>query len=289
MRRRDPADAAHGSTLGAGAEQSSDRLLQHAPARRHDREEIEPHRAIRDPLEIVRELLTHRRLVTAPHLGEAGQARSYDEPLPVRRQLVRQLLEEDRPDRPWPDEAHVPAEDVHELGNLVELRRLEPAADPRELPLRTADELLAEVGAEPRLGAALQRPELVHREDVRAPADAFAAIEDRPPACDEHEYGDGDGDRQREGREQRPDDDVERTQDDVARPRRRLERELAVAADERVLDPRRVRHAPDRKAAGPSAASRGGYKVSLWTRSSSRPSARSSSVGASPRRRTSSG
>jgi hypothetical protein len=35
----------------------------------------------------------------------------------------------------------------------------------------------------------------------------------------------------------------------VARSLRRVERELAIAADERVLDPRRVRHAPDRKAA----------------------------------------
>src|SRR5206468_4272963 len=32
VRRRDPADSAHGSTLGAAAQQSSDRLPEHAPA-----------------------------------------------------------------------------------------------------------------------------------------------------------------------------------------------------------------------------------------------------------------
>ena len=56
--------------------------------------------------------------------------------------------------------------------------------------------------------------------------------------------------------------EVEGAQDDVARPRRRLERELAVAADERVLEPRRVGHEPDRKARATRPVACGGYKLS---------------------------
>src|SRR5581483_1141946 len=129
------------------------------------------------PLEVVRELLGHRRLVAAAHLGEPGETRSHRQALPVRGQLVRELLEEDGADRTRPDEAHVAAQDVHELWDLVELRRLQPAADRRELVLRPAHELLAEVGAETALGVLPQRPELEHREDAPAAADAVAAIE----------------------------------------------------------------------------------------------------------------
>ena len=125
---RDPADPAHAPTLGAPPENPAQRLLQHAPSGRDDRAEVEPDGAVGDPLEVVRELLRHRRLVAAAHLREAGQAGPDDEPLPVRRQLVRKLLEEDGPDRTRPDETHVAAEDVEELRDLVELRRLEPTA-----------------------------------------------------------------------------------------------------------------------------------------------------------------
>jgi hypothetical protein len=197
----------------------------------------------------VRELLAHRRLVAAPHLREAGQARPHDEPLPVRRQLVGELVEEDGPDRPRSDHAHVPAQDVDELRDLVELRRLEPASDRRELGPSALYELLAEILAEPSLRSPAQGAELVHREHVRAPADALAAVEDRRPARTEHDEGDHEREREREEQEERGEDDVESAQDDVAGPLRRLERKLAVAADERVLDPRRIWHAVDRKAA----------------------------------------
>jgi hypothetical protein len=160
---------------------------------------------------------------------------------------VRELVEEDGADRPRPDEAHVAAQDVHELRDLVELRRLEPLSDRRELRLRALDELFAEVLAEPPLRAAPQRAELVHREDTGSAADALAAVEDRRPARGEHGGGDHERDRKRDQQEQGRQDHVQGAQDVVARPLRRVERELAVAADERVLDPRRVRHAPDRK------------------------------------------
>ena len=91
----------------------------------------------------------------------------------------------------------------------------------------------------------------------------------------------------RDEQEERRQDHVESTQDEVARPLRRVERKLAITADERVLDPRRVRHALDRKAAS---GRRGvGYKLFLWTRSSLRPFVRLSSAAASRRPPTSSG
>ena len=122
--------------------------------RREERAQVEAHRAVGDPLEVVRELLRHRRLVAAAHLREAGEPRADDEPLPVRRQLRGELLEEARTDRARADERHVAAQDVPELRQLVELRRLQAAADARVLVLGAADELLAEVRAEPRLGVA---------------------------------------------------------------------------------------------------------------------------------------
>src|SRR3954447_16576863 len=48
-----------------GLRVAGERLAQHAEAGDHERPEIEPHGAVGDPLEIVGELLGHRRLVTA--------------------------------------------------------------------------------------------------------------------------------------------------------------------------------------------------------------------------------
>src|SRR5207248_7419416 len=101
------------------------------------------------------------------------------------------------------DEAHVAAQDVDELRDLVELRRLEPLPDRCELGLRPLDELLAEVLAEPTLRATPQGAELVHREDARPSADALAAVEDRRPTRDEDGGGDHERDRKRDEQEQR--------------------------------------------------------------------------------------
>ena len=53
--------------------------------------------------------------------AKPGDPGPHDEPLPVGRDLVAQLLEEGRPDRARADEAHVAAQDVPELRQLVEL------------------------------------------------------------------------------------------------------------------------------------------------------------------------
>ena len=105
--------------------------------------------------------------------------------------------------------------------------------DARVFELGAADELLAEVGAEPRLGVALERAELDDREDPPATADALAAVEDRQAARD----GDGDGaDDEPERKRQQPEDereeDVEDAQLEVHAPLRRRARQRLEARDE---------------------------------------------------------
>ena len=137
--RGDSADPAHALRVYAwGLKTPRSDWPQHAPAGLDERAQVEPHRAVGDPLEVVRELLGHRGLVAAAHLREAGQPGPDDEPLPVAGQVGRELGEEDRPDRPRPDEAHVAAQHVEELRDLVELRRPQPAAEPRGLGARAA-------------------------------------------------------------------------------------------------------------------------------------------------------
>src|SRR6186997_1807613 len=102
------------SLVGA-LEDAPQRLAGDAEGGRAERAQVERHGAVGDPLEVVRELLGHRGLVAAPHLREAGQARAHDEPLPVSRQLARELFEEAGTDRARPDEAHVAPQYVPEL------------------------------------------------------------------------------------------------------------------------------------------------------------------------------
>jgi hypothetical protein len=101
----------------------------------------------------VRELLRHRGLVAPSDLCEAREPGSNDESLPVRRQLLRELLEEARANRARADEAHVAHEHVPELRDLVELRRAQPPPQPRFLRTRSLHELLTEIRAEAALGA----------------------------------------------------------------------------------------------------------------------------------------
>src|SRR5919108_3522366 len=134
---------------------------------------------------------------------------------------MSQLLEEARPDRPRPDEAHVAAQDVPELRDLVELGRAEPAADRRHFAPRPADELGAEMGPQALLGVAPQRAELDHVEDAPGAADALPAVEDRPSAREGDRGRDQEARRQRYHEEERGEDDVERSnrQIDAEAPR----------------------------------------------------------------------
>ena len=110
---RAPAGSA-GSAVSAGAlsgvgRSAPEHLLQDADAGDEQRPQIERDGPVGDPLEIVRQLLRHRRLVPAPHLRQPRQPRPDDQTLPVRRKVVRELGEEARPDRARADERHLPA------------------------------------------------------------------------------------------------------------------------------------------------------------------------------------
>src|SRR5688500_10199014 len=134
------------------------------PGRLGEDREIQPEGAVGDVLEVVRELLRPRHLAREAQLREAGQPGPDHEPLPIGGDLPGELLEERGPDRPRADEAHVAAQDVPELRQLVELGAPQRAAGARELVLRQPRQLLAEVPAEPLLGAGVEGAELVHRE-----------------------------------------------------------------------------------------------------------------------------
>ena len=202
-RRRDSTDPAHrGELYGRGrAEAAPQRLPEHAPPGGEHGAEVEAHGTVGDPLEVVRELLRHRRLVAAPHLCEPGEPGPDDQPLPVGRQVVRELLEEHRADRARADEAHVAAQHVMNCGissSCVAFSHL-PIVVNSSCVRRRA----------PRRGTAraatrrpAERPELQHREHAAAATDALAAVEDRPPARREHDQRDRhrDGQRDRRGR-----------------------------------------------------------------------------------------
>src|SRR5205823_1532714 len=157
----------------------------------------------------------------------------------VRRKLGRQLLEEARPDRARADEAHVAAQDVPELRDLVELSRPEPATEEGRLALRPLDELGPEVRPESALGAGPERPELDHREDPSAAADALAPVEDRPAAREEDAERDQRSERQREQQEERREQEIERPELEVDEPAAgRRAGKRREAQDERIARPR---------------------------------------------------
>src|SRR5690349_21625605 len=113
--RRSGSSAPTRSPSSVRSDETAERLADDADPGRDQRSQVERHRAVGDPLEVVRELLGHRGLIAVADLGEAGEAGADDEALPVGRQLAGELLEEARPDRARPDEAHVAAQDVPEL------------------------------------------------------------------------------------------------------------------------------------------------------------------------------
>ena len=106
---------------------------------------------------------------------------SDDEPLPVLRDLLAQLLEERRPDRPRPDDAHVAAHDVPQLRQLVQVREAQHAAEARHLRLRALRELVRRGTAR----AAPRRPGVSVRNlsivKMRPARPTRAAVEHRRP------------------------------------------------------------------------------------------------------------
>ena len=140
--------------------------------------EVQAHAAVGDVLEVVGELLGPGHVARQPQLREAGDARAHDQPLPVAGDVARQLLEEARPDRARADDAHLAAQHVPELRQLVELGGAQDVPDARLLVRRHARQLDAGVAPDARLRLRLERAELEHGEDRAAAADAGAVVED---------------------------------------------------------------------------------------------------------------
>src|SRR5207237_161190 len=107
---------------------------EHHLDRIEDDRQVEEQRLALDVVEVVLELLQHvlrRRAVLAAHLRVTGDAGLHVEALLEERHLLIELLDEDGPLGARADHAHVAAEDVPELRELVETRLPDEAADLR--------------------------------------------------------------------------------------------------------------------------------------------------------------
>src|SRR6185369_15433048 len=109
---------------------------------------------------------------------QTGHAGIHREATHVAADLAAERLEEDRPHGTRTDEVHLAADDVEELRNLVELRALQPASDPRV----EAVAVLEQTGADLLLGADLERAEFVDGEVLAAAPHTVPAVEDRSGA-----------------------------------------------------------------------------------------------------------
>src|SRR5919106_4138799 len=167
--------------------------------RRAEHPQVEADRAVGDVLEVVDQLVLPGILAGDPGLGEAGDARPDDEPLPVLRYLLDQAVEERRPHRSRPDHAHIAAEHVVELGDLVDVGEPGGFADQGHLLLGPPAELLAVEVAEALLRSGPERPQLVHREYAAGPPHPLAPVE--------HGRARGEQRRQGEHAEQRREDE----------------------------------------------------------------------------------
>src|SRR5512133_721949 len=225
-------------SLVVASDQAPEGLARDSDRRRGERAQVEGDRAVGDPLEVVSELLGHRGLVPAAHLGKAGQPGANDEPLPVGRKFGGQLLEETWADRARPNEAHVATEHVPELRELVELCRAQPSPEPRRLGPRPLDQLGAEVGAEPLLGAAAKGAELKHVEDATVAADALPSVEERRPAGEQERQPDHQEQREGEQQHERRERDVEDAKLEIDPALRRAADEDGEPLDEGVARPR---------------------------------------------------
>src|SRR5512147_483261 len=88
---------------------------QHDLDRLHEDREVEQQAAVLDVVQVVLELLDRvflGRPVRVAELRPTGDARLHGVALAVVRDLLLELADELGPLGPWPDEAHLPAQDV---------------------------------------------------------------------------------------------------------------------------------------------------------------------------------
>src|SRR5438874_11168789 len=107
-------------------------LVDHRPEGPGDDHEIEPDGAVVEVEEVVAELDARVAQVAAIDLGEAGDAGADTVPLLVAGNLALELLNEAGALGARADDAHLAAQDVDELRDLVQAGLAEQAADGRQ-------------------------------------------------------------------------------------------------------------------------------------------------------------
>src|SRR5918998_4122634 len=149
-----------------GPAEESERRAQKDP-------EVDERRAVVDVPDVERDPLGPRQRRASVHLRPSREPRLHLEPAPLVRGVALDLV---RKRRPRPDEAHVAAQDVEQLRQLVDRQTAKYAAD-----ARYAGVALVHCPTRPaRFGADDHRPELEELELAAATTDAPLAIQDRP-------------------------------------------------------------------------------------------------------------
>ena len=172
--------------------------------------QVEPERTVLDVPDVELDPLLPGDPGATVDLGPAGHAGAQIEPPALTRRVELDLGGQGRA---RPDDPHLAAQHVDQVGQLVERVATEEPADTRHPGVvgrhRRADS--------DRVGSLPHRPQLVELEDPTVPADAALAIEDRPRRLQP--------DRDRGGEQQRRDQDEADDGDrEVGRPRQALAR-----------------------------------------------------------------
>eukprot|EP01136_Pigoraptor_vietnamica_P003704 Opistho-1_new@33256 len=193
--------------------------------RPHDDQRVEPRAEVADIIEVVLQLVEDVgdvRDMALVDLRPAGDARPHDMAVAVERQFLLIPFGEHFRLGPRPDPAHLAAQDVHDLRQLVDARPAQEPAEPGDARIIVAGHRRA-----PRiLGhfAASHRAELEHRERAPAIAHAGLAEERRAGRFSPDRNGDNHEDRQQRDQRQRRGNHI----DDV------LQSQIGVERDERA-------------------------------------------------------
>ena len=172
------------SLCAASGQTSRPTVAARATRRGHD-PQVQPDRAVGDPLEVVRELLGPGLLAAHPRLREARSGPDARRAAASRRGSRRRAARR----RPAGSGAArrrymSPRRTFQSCGSSssCEARRKRPSV--RRLLRHARGQLLAVGAAEPALRVRPQRAELPHREDAAVASHALAAVEDRPAGRD---------------------------------------------------------------------------------------------------------
>ena len=174
--------------------------------RAHEDDGVQPQSAPRDVFEVVFNHELRARVVLAvANLPEAGDPRPHQSPDLGK---LREVLQHERCQRPGPDEAHLAAQDVEQLRQLVDAGPAEERPDWRHAQVTLDLMKDAAVGRRQRPRVVARRHALIgdHRPELETPeppaaiANSFVRIERRPcrreldEESNDDEYGREDGD-----------------------------------------------------------------------------------------------